>query len=135
MKEFVIIVLSDDKETTIAIRKSNEDSKPFDQMKIFVQFELNKFFRLVVKQFPEFSFQVEFLKPGRTHNFSGPFAEQGLICMSEAAGFERIDHVSFFLGTMFSLFCGNKSKAPITNAFSMCFDPNVTLSRKLIQRW
>lgn len=49
LKKCLINMLSDDMKTVIALRKSDEDSRPFNQNKRIVLSELNKFLRLIAK--------------------------------------------------------------------------------------
>lgn len=52
-------MLSDENETTNVMHKSHRESKPFNQIKVVVPFELKKFLRLVAKQSRGFGLQAD----------------------------------------------------------------------------
>lgn len=133
LKECLMNMLSNDKKTRNAMRKSNRKPKPFYKIKKIVLFERNKFLKLFAKQSPGFNLQVDFSKADRTHNLSGAFGAKYLIDMLEASDFERPVQLSPFLGAIVDVFCGNENNAPVTKVLTLYSDFNITLKRKLTQ--
>lgn len=132
LKEGHIHMLCDDRKTTNAMRKSNGDPKPLNQIKINVLSGLDKILGLVAKQFLGFGLQVEISKADRIHNLSGLLGERSLIGTLKASNFERINQVSSFLEAIFDFFCENqKKKALVTKVITLYSDLNNTLMREL----
>lgn len=79
LKEFLINMSSNDKRTTISMRKSIGNCKGFDQTTTIVPSEQNTIPRLVAKQSPGFDPPVDASKADRTHTLYSLLDEQSLI--------------------------------------------------------